>query len=89
MGFDLAPDLLQSLLENRADGWICGAVGTFSSNFEGLGNRSVLLGLVLMGSGRLGGTAGTHTGIAQRDVWLAVRHGADGRVVEVLLVLDL
>lgn len=49
---------------------------------------------MLLGSGGLGGVVVmgvtiAHAGVAERDVRLAVRHGADGGVVEVLLVLDL
>ncbi|KAH6609683.1 hypothetical protein Trco_003029 [Trichoderma cornu-damae] len=95
MKFQLFSDPGQGQLQNLADGGIRGAVGALPGNLEGLGNSGVLLGLVLLGGSGLGGvvvmgvTAGTHAGEAQRDLGLAVRHGADGGMAEVLLELDL
>lgn len=88
--FNLAPDLRQGHIQDLANSWIRSTIWALSGNLQSLGNGGILLGLVLLSSRRPGGVvvAATHAGIAERRVWLAMRHRVDGwRVLEMLLIL--
>lgn len=78
---NLGPDVRESLLEDLADGRILSTVWALSGNLEGLGDGGVLLALQ---AGR--GVAATHTNVVmvveEGRLWLAVRHGSVGGVVD-------